>query len=175
MGHPERYLEIEPAQDPKGVPVLNFTDDPKANALLGKDANAFLIGLVLDQQITTNQAFSGPLELRKRLGHLNVKKIAEMPQDDFIEVMCQKPSIHRYCGSMGKRVHDACGVIVEEYGGKAQNIWKGQSDAKTVMKRLGIVPGIGKMKQGLAIMLIARYFDVELEGWQKASPIPVPA
>jgi uncharacterized HhH-GPD family protein len=171
VGDPEKYRQLQPEFDAKGTPVPPFTSDERANKLLGRDSNAFMIGLVLDQQITMQKAFSGPAELKKRLGHLNVKRIAEMPQSDFIDIVAQKPAIHRFPSSMGKRVHDACRVLVDEYGGKASNIWKDQPDAKTVMKRLDVVPGIGKTKQKLAMLLLARYYNVELDGWEEESPI----
>ena len=173
MGNPEKYREIEPTFDAQGIPVPPFTDNERANKLVGKDPNAFMIGLVLDQQISMEKAFHGPYELRRRLGHLNVKKIAAMPQDEFIDVVAQKPAIHRFPRSMGKRVHDACTVIVDDFDGKAENIWKDQPDAKTVMKRLDSVPGIGKTKQKLAMLLLARYYQVELDGWREASPIKI--
>ncbi len=173
MGNPEVYREIEPTFDTKGVPVPPFTDNERANKLVGKNPNAFIIALVLDQQIPMQKAFQGPYELRRRLGHLNLKKIAAMPQQDFIEIVAQKPAIHRFPASMGKRVHDACLLIVEDFGGKAENIWKDQTDAKTVMKRLDSVPGIGPTKQKLAILLLARYFGIELDGWREAAPIKI--
>ncbi|HJN94082.1 MAG TPA: HhH-GPD-type base excision DNA repair protein [Dehalococcoidia bacterium] len=171
MGDPEKYRELEPEFDAKGTPIPPFTNNPEANTLTGKDLNAFLIGLVLDQQIAMQKAFSGPLELKKRLGHLSVKKIAAMPQDEFISVVATKPAIHRFPGSMGKRVHDACQVVVDDFGGKAENIWKNEPDANATMKRFNTVPGIGKTKQKLAMLLLARYYNIELPGWEEASPI----
>ena len=174
MGQPERYLELNPEWDEAGAPLLKFTADADANALLASDPNAFLIGLVLDQQIATERAFAGPAELKRRLGHLEPARIAAMNQDEFIELFRSKPAIHRFPASMGKRVHDACGVIAERWEGNAATIWQDQPNAKAVMKRLGTVPGIGKTKQQLGIMLLGRYFGVDVEGWREASPIEVP-
>ncbi len=171
MGNPEMYRDLKPEFDAKGTAIPPFTNDPAANKLIGKDPNAFLIGLVLDQQIGTQKAFSGPLELKKRLGHLDVKRIADMPQDEFISIVAAKPAIHRFPASMGKRVHDACRVVVDDFGGNAENIWKDQPDAKSAMKRLKTVPGIGPTKQKLAMLILARYYNVELPGWEDASPI----
>lgn len=175
MGDPAKYLEIEPTFDANGVPVPPFTDDERANKLLGKDPNALLIGLVLDQQIPMKKAFAGPYELKRRLGHFNLKKIANMPEDEFVALMCQRPAIHRYCASMGKRVQQAARCVVDDFGGKADNIWKDQPDAKTVMKRLGTVPGIGKTKESLAMLILGRYFGLDLPGWREAAPIKLPA
>ena len=59
---------------------LPFTGDPEADALLAADPLALLIGFVLDQQVTVQKAFSGPLELRKRLGHLDALALRLAPQ-----------------------------------------------------------------------------------------------
>ena len=175
MGDPNKYLDIEPVFNADGVPVPPFTSDDRANRLLGRDANALLIGLVLDQQIGMEKAFAGPYELKRRLGHLNLRKIAAMPEEDFLAVMRESPAIHRYPKSMGKRVQDACRVVVADFGGKAENIWTDQPDAKAVMKRIGTVPGIGPMKQKLALLILGRYYGQPIEGWRDAAPIAVPA
>jgi len=175
VGDPNKYLDIAPTFNDDGVPVPPFTDDERANRLLGRDSNALLIGLVLDQQISMEKAFAGPYELKRRLGHLNVRKIAAMPQDDFLEVMRESPAIHRYPKNMGKRVQDACRVVVKDFGGKAENIWRDQPDAAAVMKRIGTVPGIGPTKQKLAMLILGRYYGQDIAGWRDAAPIAVPA
>ena len=174
MGHPERYLEINPEWDAAGAPLIKFTADEEANTLLAEDANALLIGIVLDQQIQTERAFAGPAELRRRLGHLDPARIAAMDQEEFVEIFRAKPAIHRFPASMGKRVHEACQALVADWGGDAATIWEDAPDAKAVMKRLGGLPGIGKAKQQLAVLLLGRYYGVELAGWREASPIEVP-
>lgn len=175
MGDPNKYLDIDPTFSDDGVPVPPFTDNERANRLLGRDSNALLIGLVLDQQIGMEKAFAGPYELKRRLGHLNPRKIAAMPEEEFLEVMRESPAIHRYPKSMGKRVQDACRVVVADFGGKAENIWKDQPNAAVVMKRIGTVPGIGPMKEKLAILILGRYYGVDIPGWRDAAPIAVPA
>ena len=97
-----------------------------------------------------------------------------MDQDAFVEIFRAKPAIHRFPASMGKRVHDACQALVADWGGDAAAIWTDAPDAKAAMKRLGGLPGIGKAKQQLAVMLLGRYYGVELEGWQAASPVKLP-
>lgn len=174
MGHPERYLDIKPEWTDAGAPLIKFTGDDEANQLLAEDPNALLIGIVLDQQITTERAFAGPAELRRRLGHLDPAKIAAMDQEQFVELFSAKPAIHRFPASMGARVHDACQALVADWGGDAAAIWRDAPDAKTAMKRLDKLPGIGKAKQRLAVMLLGRYYGVELEGWREASPIEAP-
>ena len=175
MGDPNKYLDIAPVFNEGGVPTPPFTGNDEANRLLGRDSNALLIGLVLDQQITMEKAFAGPYELQRRLGHLDVHKIAAMPQEDFLAVMRESPAIHRYPKNMGKRVQDACRVVVEDFGGAAENIWKDQPDAATVMKRIGTVPGIGPAKQKLAMLILGRYYGQDIDGWREAAPVAVPA
>ena len=175
MGDPNKYLDIAPVFTEAGVPAPPFTANEDANALLGQDPNALLIGLVLDQQIPMQKAFAGPHVLKQRLGHLDIGKIAAMPEEDFLAVMRESPAIHRFPGSMGKRVQAACRVVVEEFGGSAENIWKDQPDAATVMKRIGTVPGIGPAKQKLAMLILGRYYGQAIDGWREAAPIAVPA
>lgn len=174
MGNPEHYIELAPQWKGDGSPDLRFTDDADANQLLADEPNAFLIGLVLDQQIPTGKAFAGPHVLKQRLGHFDIARIAAMDQEQFIEVFREKPAVHRYPASMGKRVHDACAALVADWGGDAAAIWTDQPDAKTVMKRLGTVPGIGKTKQSLAVMLLGRYLGVDIPGWREAAPVSLP-
>ena len=174
MGNPELYVELVPQWKPDGSPLLAFTGEAEANQLLADDPNAFLIGLVLDQQIPTAKAFAGPHVLRQRLGHFDVARIAAMDQEEFIGVFREKPAVHRFPASMGKRVHDACAALAADWGGDAAAIWTGQPDAKTVMKRLGGIPGVGAAKQKLAVMLLGRYFGVDIPGWREAAPVSLP-
>ena len=175
MGDPAVFLTLEPVFDTRGAPKPPFTNDEAANRLIGADPNAFLIGLVLDQQVRMATAWRGPYELQRRLGHFDLEKIAAMPEEEFLAVMAEKPAIHRFPRSMGKRVQDAARVVGEQYGGRADNIWRGQPDARTVMRRLDTVPGIGKTKQRLAMLLLGRYLGQEIPGWREAAPISVPA
>ncbi len=170
MGDPAAYQHMPPVFAPDGTPIPPFTPTDAANRLLGQDSNALLIGLVLDQQIPMARAWQGPYELKRRLGHLNPKKIAAMPEEEFQRVMAEKPAIHRYPRSMATRVQDACRVLVTEYGGRASNIWDGQPDARTVMQRLGTVPGIGKTKQHLAMIILGRYYGVDIPDWEQHAP-----
>lgn len=174
MGNPEHYLELAPQFDDDGAPVIQFTADDEANQLLRDDPNAFLLAVVLDQQIPAAKAFAGPAELKRRIGHLDPAKIAAIDAEDFLAKFREKPAIHRFPASMAKRVQDACATIAADYDNDASALWRDQPDAPTVMKRLGDIPGIGKTKQQLAVMLLGRYYGVQLEGWREHSPIPIP-
>jgi uncharacterized HhH-GPD family protein len=91
--------------------TLYITGDKAADKLLNTDANALLIGMLLDQQVPMEWAFAGPATLKARLGHLDPKKIAAMDVDDFVSICCEKPAIHRFPGSMGKRIHAVCEAL----------------------------------------------------------------
>lgn len=174
MGNPEMYVDLTPEFTDAGKPVIKFTNDDDANELLANDPNALLIAIVLDQQITTNKAFCGPRDLKDRLGHLDPAQIAEMDEDEFLTLFREKPAIHRFPASMGKRVQAACAMVRDEFDNNAENIWDNQPDAKTIMKRLGGVPGVGPAKQKIAILLLARYYGMDIPGWRDVIPVELP-
>ena len=103
--------------------TLYITGDEAADELLNTDPNALLLGMLLDQQVPMEWAFNGPHTLKDRLGHLDPPKIAAMDVDEFVSICCEKPAIHRFPGSMGKRIHQVCTALVEDYDGNAANIW----------------------------------------------------
>ncbi len=142
--------------------ALYFTDSDEANALIAKDPLALLIGFALDQQITVQTAFAGPLKLKQRIGALDARAIAAMDPGELEEVFRQRPVIHRFPRSMAKRVQDLCAVIAEEYDGDAERVWTEAKDADDLRSRIGALPGFGKMKvTGLGAVLALR-FDVDV-------------
>ena len=149
--------------------TLYITGDTAADKLLNTNANALLIGMLLDQQVPMEWAFAGPATLKRRLGHLDPKKIAAMDVDDFVAICCEKPAIHRFPGSMGKRIHAVCEALVAEYKGNAANIWKGVDDADEVYRRLRALPGYGEEKSKIFLAILAKTQGVELSGWRDAA------
>ena len=123
--------------------ALWFTDDPKACALLAEDPFALLVGFAIDQQVPVQKAFAGPYVLKEREGTLDPRKLAKR---DLSESFAAKPAIHRFPGSMAKRVQELAAVVTEEYGGDASRIWSEAKDADDLQKRLGALPGFGSMK-----------------------------
>ena len=121
--------------------TLPWTEDDEANRLLASDANALLIGFALDQQVTVQKAFAGPLVLKQRLGHLDVGRIAAMPPDELEAVFREKPAIHRFPGSMAGRVQALCGVIADRYGGDGSRVWSEAATAADLVARLRELPG----------------------------------
>jgi uncharacterized HhH-GPD family protein len=138
--------------------ALHFTGDAEADALLAADPLALLIGFALDQQVTIRSAFAGPLKLRQRLGSLDAKTIAATDLDRLEEIFRERPAIHRFPGSMAKRVHELASYIADEYEGDASRVWTDAKDATDLRRRIGALPGFGPMKiTGLASVLTLRF------------------
>ena len=150
-------------------PKIPITGDDAADRLLQDEPLALLIGMLLDQQVPMEWAFKGPATLKARLGRLDAGEIAAMDVDAFVEVCVAKPAIHRFPGSMGKRVHAVCVVIEEEYDGDAAAIWTGAADAKDLMKRLRALPGYGAEKSKIFMAILAKRFGVTPEGWEQVA------
>ena len=139
--------------------ALWFTDDEEACRLLAADPFALLVGFALDQQVTVQQAFLGPLRLKQRLGTLEPAAVAKA---DLEPLFRDKPAIHRFPGSMATRVSELAAAVAEEYGGDAARIWADAADGKDLRKRIGGLPGFGEMKiKSLGSVLYNR-FGVEV-------------
>lgn len=149
--------------------TLYITGDVDADGLLNSDGNALLIGMLLDQQVPMEWAFAGPATLRQRIGHLDPVRIAEMDVDDFVKVCAEKPAIHRFPGSMGKRIHAVCEAIVADYDGDASNIWADVDDGRELYQRLIALPGYGDEKSKIFVALLGKTQGVEPDGWRDAA------
>jgi uncharacterized HhH-GPD family protein len=136
---------------------LYFTDDDEANALIASDPMALLIGFALDQQVSVQKAFSGPLALRERLGTIDAAALAEA---DLEPIFRQRPAIHRFPGSMAARVHDLAVHIRDEYDGDASAVWTSAPDAATLRANLAALPGFGEMKIKALGSVLAKRFGV---------------
>jgi uncharacterized HhH-GPD family protein len=139
--------------------ALYFTDDPAACELLATDPFALLVGFAIDQQVTVQKAFAGPLELKRRAGTLDPKELAKL---DLAPFFVEKPAIHRFPGSMAQRVRDLAQVVAEDYGGDASRIWSEAADAAELKRRIGALPGFGEMKIKSLGAVLANRFGVEI-------------
>ena len=148
------------------MPIV-WTDRPEANQLLETDALALLIGLVLDQQVKMEKAFAGPYELKQRLGHLDAGQIAAMDPDRLDAVFRQRPALHRFPGSMGRRVQALCHAVVSDYGGDAGAVWRGARDGDDLAARIKKLPGFGDMKVKILVAVLAKKFNVKPAGWER--------
>jgi uncharacterized HhH-GPD family protein len=152
------------------VDSLPFTGDPEADALLARDPLALLIGFTLDQQVTVQKAFSGPLELRRRIGHLDPAKIAAMDPEQLAAVFRERPALHRFPGSMAGRVQAICRAIATEYAGDASRVWSEARDGRDLERRLLSLPGVGEMKAKTLIAILGKRFGVRPPGWEDVAP-----
>ncbi|MCW2977406.1 MAG: HhH-GPD family protein [Actinomycetia bacterium] len=139
---------------------LYFTDDDEACRLLASDPFALLVGFALDQQVTVQTAFAGPLRLKQRLGTLDPKTIASTDPAKLEESFKEKPAIHRFPGSMAGRVHDLAATIADEYEGRAERVWTEAADADDLRQRLGALPGFGDMKVRTLGAVLEKRFGV---------------
>jgi uncharacterized HhH-GPD family protein len=137
---------------------LYFTESDEANALIATDPMALLIGFALDQQVTVQQAFAGPLVLRERLGAIDAGTLAAA---DLEPVFRQKPAVHRYPGMMARRVHDLAVHVRDHYEGDAARVWTDAADADALRANLGGLPGFGEMKVKALGSVLAKRFGVE--------------
>jgi uncharacterized HhH-GPD family protein len=141
--------------------ALYFTESEEANRLIASEPIALLIGFAIDQQVTVQQAFTGPLKLRERVGTLDAREIAEMDPARLEAAFRQTPAIHRFPRAMAERVQELCQVVVDEYGGAAERIWTEASDGADLRRRIGALPGFGKMKINGFGSVLALQFGVE--------------
>lgn len=147
-----------------------LTGNATADALLDSDLNALLIGMVLDQQVPMEKAFSGPAVIAERMGgRFDVGAIAALPEEEFVAICATKPAVHRFPGSMGKRVHQVCRVLVEQYDGRAENVWSEASTGAEVKQALMSLPGFGEEKATIFTALLGKQRDVTPLGWRDAA------
>jgi len=148
------------------VEQLHFTDSEEANALIATDPFALLVGFVLDQQVTVQKAFAGPLAIRERLGAFDPETLASA---DLEAVFRERPAVHRFPGSMAKRVHELAVFVRDRYDGDASRVWTEAADGADLRARLGELPGFGEMKIKALGSVLAKRFGVaaaqELVPW----------
>ena len=137
--------------------ALWFTEDEEACRLLADDPFALLVGFALDQQVTVQQAFLGPLRLKQRLGTLEPRAVADA---DLEPLFREKPAIHRFPGSMAERVRELAATVAEEYGGDASRLWTEAEDGAQLRRRISALPGFGEMKIKSLGAVLAKRFDV---------------
>ncbi|AXE87052.1 HhH-GPD-type base excision DNA repair protein [Streptomyces sp. Go-475] len=151
--------------------TLHLAQDPEADALLGRSPLAALVGMLLDQQIPMEWAFKGPATIAQRLGtdDLDAHDIAAHDPEAFAALLSQKPAVHRYPGSMAKRVQQLCQYLVEHYDGDAEAVWKDAGTGKELLKRLAELPGFGKQKAQIFLALLGKQLGVRPTGWREAA------
>lgn len=150
---------------------LYITGNPESDSFLNANGTALLIGMLLDQQVPMEWAFNGPWTLKKRLGHLDAKKIAAMDPNEFLMLCLEKPAIHRFPKSMAQRIQGMCAVLAEKYKGKGENMWSDVTDGQVLFERLRELPGFGEEKAQIFVALLGKRFGIAPAGWQKAAGV----
>jgi uncharacterized HhH-GPD family protein len=149
---------------------LHFTGNDEADTLLAEEPLALLIGFVLDQQVSVQKAFSGPLELKRRLGSLDAARIAGADPGELDRIFREKPALHRYPGTMAHRTQELAAAVATDYGGNAARIWTEAETGADLERRLLDLPGIGPMKARSLIAILVKRFRVRPTGWEDVTP-----
>ena len=149
---------------------LWLAQDPEADKLLAESPFALLVGMVLDQQIPLERAFAGPKTIADRVGDLDAAEIADYDPDKFAALCSEKPAIHRFPGSMAKRVQALARIIVDDYDGDAAGVWTaGDPDGPELLRRLKGLPGFGEQKAQIFLGLLGKQYAVTPKGWRAAA------
>lgn len=150
------------------ITKLALAQDPAADALLSRDPLALLIGMVLDQQIPLEKAFSSPYVLTQRLGRdLDARDIAGRDPAELAALFSTPPALHRFPGSMAGRVQELCRVVADEYGNDAARVWD-TKDATELLRRVKALPGFGEQKAKIFMALLGKQLGVRPRGWREA-------
>lgn len=148
---------------------MQLVQDPEADALLEANPFALLVGMLLDQQIPMEVAFGGPKKIADRIGGFDARVIADYDAEEFAALCSQTPAIHRFPGSMAKRVQALAQVIVDEYDGDVAALWSDGADGKEVLRRLKALPGFGEQKAKIFLALLGKQYGVTPKGWRAAA------
>ena len=151
-------------------PRLEWTDDPEAQELISSDPTALMIGFCIDQQITVEQAFLGPLRIVQRLGTIDAQKLIRMNPDKVVAAFRQPPAVHRFPANMAGRVLELCQVIATDYGNDASRIWTEATDGNDLLKRFMSLPGFGEMKARTLVAVVGKHYGVRPKGWDAVAP-----
>lgn len=150
--------------------TLCLAQDPEADALLSRSPFALLVGMVLDQQILLEAAFAGPKKIADRIGGLDVYDVADFDPIEFARICSEKPAIHRFPGSMAKRIQDLAQIVVDRYGGDAAALWTaGEPDGAELLARIKALPGFGEQKAQIFLGLLGKQYGVSAPGWREAA------
>ena len=147
-----------------------LSQQPEADALLDREPLALVIGMVLDQQIPLEKAFSSPWVLAERLGHVpDAAEIAGMDEDTLVAIFTKPPALHRFPGSMAKRVQAMCRAVAEQYDNDVTNVWSTAVTGTDLLARIAALPGFGKQKAQIFVALLGKQYGVATPGWREAA------
>ena len=144
--------------------------EPEANELLSRDPLALLIGMLLDQQVSLERAFSAPLDLVRRLGHEpTVAELADFDPVALAGIFSERPALHRYPKAMAGRVQEVARLIVDQYDGEPERLWTTAKTGDELLKRIEAVPGFGAQKAKIFVALLGKQLGVRPPGWREAA------
>ncbi|MFE7214259.1 HhH-GPD-type base excision DNA repair protein [Streptomyces sp. NPDC001698] len=151
--------------------TLHLAQDPEADALLGRSPLAALVGMLLDQQIPMEWAFTGPATIAGRMGtdDLDAHEIVAFEPETFARLLSDKPAVHRYPASMAQRIQQLCRYLVEHYDGDPEAIWRDVDSGRELLRRLEELPGFGKQKAQIFLALLGKQLGVRPTGWREAA------
>ncbi|MFE9691216.1 HhH-GPD-type base excision DNA repair protein [Micromonospora sp. NPDC005806] len=150
--------------------TLSLPIDPEANELLARSPLALLLGMVLDQQVPMEKAFSSPYVLAKRLGHEpDARELAGYAPEALVALFAQPPALHRFPKAMAARVQEVCRVLVDRYDGDPARLWSDVADGRELLRRVGELPGFGKQKAQIFVALLGKRFGITPDGWREAA------
>jgi uncharacterized HhH-GPD family protein len=149
---------------------LQLVQDPGADALLDDNPLALLIGMLLDQQVPMETAFAGPKKIADRIGGIDAHVIADYDSEKFAALCAERPAIHRFPGSMAKRIQALAREVVDRYDGDAAALWTaGHPDGAEVLRRLKSLPGFADQKARIFLALLGKQYGVTPKGWRQAA------
>jgi len=153
------------------VPMtLSLPVGPEANELLSRSPLALLVGMVLDQQVPLEKAFSSPWVLSQRLGHEpTARELAEFDPDRLVEIFAKPPALHRFPKAMAARVQEVCRALVDRYDGDAGQLWSGVATGAELFARVSALPGFGRQKSQIFVALLGKQIGVRPDGWREAA------
>jgi uncharacterized HhH-GPD family protein len=150
--------------------TLTLPIDPAANELLGRSPLALLIGMILDQQVPFEKAFSSPYVLAQRLGHEpTATEIAGFDSDELVAVFAKPPALHRFPRAMAARTQEVCRMLVDRYDGDTERLWTGAADGKDLFTRVAQLPGFGRQKAQIFVALLGKRYGIQPDGWREAA------
>jgi uncharacterized HhH-GPD family protein len=150
--------------------TLSLPIDPEANRLLTRSPLALLLGMVLDQQVPMEKAFSSPYVLATRLGHEpDARELAEHDPEALVALFARPPALHRFPKAMAARVQEVCRVLVQRYDGDPARLWSDAADGRELLRRVGELPGFGTQKAQIFVALLGKRYGVTPAGWREAA------
>lgn len=150
--------------------TLALPIDPEANELVNRDPLALLLGMVLDQQVPMEKAFSSPYVLAQRLGRdLDARELADHDPEALVALFARPPALHRFPKAMAARVQEVCRTLVDRYDGDAAGLWSDVADGRELLRRVGELPGFGRQKAQIFVALLGKRFGVTPKDWREAA------